>query len=96
MKRFHARIFAPALDHQLRVQPIAIEYLNKHGKIHPKATWNDQSFFGNLMGVLAETNINVVLTFLPIINAEEFNERRHLAEFAENQIRDVILSSQTL
>ena len=93
VKRFHARIFAPALDHQLLVQGIAVQYLDEQGQLHPKVTWNDQSFMGNMIGVLAQPSIRVILTFLPVIDAEQFTERRQLAELVENQIRDVVLSS---
>ena len=92
VKRFHARIFAPALDHQLLVQAIAIQYLDEQGKLHPKVTWSDQSFMRNMMGVLAQPSIQVKLTFLPIIEAQQFSGRRQLAELIENQIRDVVLS----
>lgn len=92
VRRFHARIFAPALDHQLLVQPIAVQYLDDNGKIHPKASWNNQSFFSNLLGVLAQAKIHVVLSYLPIINSQDFTERRQIADVIENQIRDVVLS----
>lgn len=91
VKRFHARIFAPALDHQLLVQPIAVQYLDEHGQPHTKATWSDQSFISNLMGILAEPSLHVVLTFLPVVDAKEFNGRRQLAELVENQIRDIVV-----
>jgi len=93
VKRFHARIFAPALDHQLMVQPIALKYLDKDGQRHPKAAWNNQSFIGNLMGVLAQPSIHVVLTFLPMLDSRQFSERKKLAETIEQQIRDVVLAS---
>ncbi len=48
------------------------------------------------MGVLAQPSIRVVLTFLPVVNAEQFSERRHLAEMLENQIREVVLSDRAI
>ncbi|MEH6455822.1 MAG: lysophospholipid acyltransferase family protein [Cocleimonas sp.] len=96
VKRFHARIFAPALDHQLTVQAIAVQYLDEHGQLHPNASWNDQSFMSNMLGVLAQPSIRVVLTFLPVVDAEQFSERRHLAEKLENQIREVVLSDRAI
>lgn len=96
VKRFHARIFAPALDHQLAVQAIAVQYLDDDGRLHPKASWNDQSFMSNLLGVLAQPSIRVVLTFLPVVDAEQFSERRHLAQLLENQIREVVLSDSVI
>ncbi len=96
VKRFHARIFAPALDHQLLVQPIVVQYLDEEGKSHPKASWNDQSFMSNMMGVLAHHRIYVILTFLPVIDAQQFTGRRQLAELVENKIRNVVLSSNAI
>ena len=94
--RFHARIFAPALDHQLLVQPIAVHYQDEKGQFHPKVVWKDQSFMSNMIGILAQARINVVVTFLPVIDAQNFSERRELAELIENQIRDVVLSSSAM
>ncbi len=96
VKRFHARIFAPALDHQLSVQPIVVQYLDEQGQLHPKAVWNNQSFMSNMLGVLAQPRIRVILTFLPVIDAQQFTERRQLADLVENQIRDVVLSSSAI
>jgi len=93
VRRFHARIFAPALDHQLLVQAIAIQYVDDNGQMHPKALWNDQLFFSNLIGVLGQAKIHAVLTFFPLIEAKNFTERRQLAELVENQIRDIIVSN---
>ncbi len=94
--RFHARIFAPALDHQLLVQPISIRYLDQNGQPHPRAVWLDHSFMHNLLGVLASSNMRVEVNFLPIVDAKAFSGRRQLAELVENQIRDVLLSSSAL
>lgn len=96
VRRFHARIFAPALDHQLMVQPIVLQYLDDNGRVHPKSAWNDQNFFSNLIGVLSQKQIHVVLTYLPILDSTEFKERRHLAESIENQIRGVVLAKPSV
>ena len=96
VRRFHARIFAPALDHKLLIQPIVLQYLDDNGQTHPKAAWNDQNFFSNMLGVLAQPRINVVLTYLPIVDSKEFSERRHIAESVESQIRDVVLSNRAI
>ena len=96
VKHFHARIFAPALDHQLSVQPIVVQYLDEQGQLHPKAVWNNQSFMSNMLGVLAQHRIRVILTFLPVIDAQQFTERRQLADLVENQIRDVVLSTSAI
>jgi len=94
VQRFHARIFAPALDHQLYVQGIAIQYLDKEGKVHQNGSWKDQLFLLNLFGVLAQPSIRAVLTFLPLVDSKDFTQRRKLSEFIERQVRDVILTTK--
>ena len=96
VNRFHARIFAPALEHQLLIQPIAIQYLDDHGQLHPKASWHNQHFMSNLLGVLAQPQIHAVLTFLPMIDAQQFSQRRHVAETAENHIRNIVEANEAL
>lgn len=96
VKRFHARIFAPALDHQLIIQPIAIQYLDEQDQPHSKVSWSTQSFMTNMMGVLAEPSIRVILTFLPAINSQQHTGRRALAEICENQIKDIVLYTSAI
>jgi len=92
LKRFHARIFAPAIDYHLPVQPIAIRYLNKQGELHPKVVWGDESFMHNLMGILGETGIYVEVTFCPIVEGHQFSERKRIAEYAEDQVGQAFYS----
>jgi len=96
VKRFHARIFAPALDHHLLVQPVALQYLDEKNQAHPQVSWVNESFIKNVLGILAQPRIRVILTFLPVIDAKEFKERKQVAEIAENTIRDVVIASQTV
>ena len=94
VKRFHARIFAPAIDHDLLVQPIAIRYLDENGERHPHIEWGDESFMSNLTKILGVSNIHVEIHFLPLLNAGEFFERKHLAEHAYQQIRESVKTSE--
>ena len=96
VRRFHARIFAPVMDHKLSVQPIAVQYLNDKGEPHPSVAWEDQSFMSNLVGIIGETSINVIVTFLPLIPAGEFSERKRIAELSENQIRSIVIGSEKI
>ena len=91
VKRFHPRIFAPALDHALTIQPIAIRYLDEEGKPHPSVVWGDESFLTNLFQVLGEPVIYVKLTFLPRLQASDYSERKHLSEQAHDDIREVVV-----
>ena len=95
VKRFHARIFAPAIDHGLPIQPIALRYLDKKGHHHPKIAWGDESFMANLITILGESTIHVELTFLPVINSKNFSERKQLANQAYEQIRNVVRPQHT-
>jgi 1-acyl-sn-glycerol-3-phosphate acyltransferase len=96
VRRFHARIFAPVMDHNLAVQPIAVQYLNDKGEPHPKILWQDQSFMSNLLGIIGESSINVILTFLPLIPAGEFSERKRIAELCENQIKSIVVKKVSM
>ena len=95
VKRFHARIFAPAIDHHLPVQPIAIRYLDKQGQPNRDIPWMDESFFANLFKILGSDYIVAEITFLPLINSEDFSERKKLADFAYNQVRKIIKDPST-
>lgn len=95
VKKFHARIFAPAIDHNLRVQPIAIRYLTKEGVHHPKVAWGDESFLTNVFDVLGETTIHVEINFLAVIEAKDFLERKHLSEHAYEQVREVVFAKES-
>jgi 1-acyl-sn-glycerol-3-phosphate acyltransferase len=91
VKRFHARLFAPVLDHQLSMQPIAIRYLDKHGKRHPQAAFiNGDTFIPSLLRILGEPRITAEVIFLPALSAENFSERKALASAAQTQIKAVI------
>jgi len=96
VKRFHARIFAPAIDHGLLVQPIAIRYLDQFGERHPHVEWGNESFFSNLTKILSVSDIHVEISFLPLLNASEFSERKQLAEYAYHQIRGHVTAQKKI
>ena len=91
VKRFHARIFAPAIDHQLMVQPVAIRYLDPDGSRHPKLVWKDEPFLSNVFKILGETNIIAEVSFLPILNGADFSQRKQLSELAYNEVRNQVI-----
>ena len=90
VRTFHARIFAPAIDHSLRVQPVAIRYLDEEGNSHPNVVWRDESFLQNVFKILGESSIRVELNFLPILEADKYSERKPLANKAQQQIREIL------
>ena len=94
VKRFHPRLFAAAIDHELSVQPVSIRYLNKEGQRHPKAAFIDQeTFIPNLLKILGDPWITAEVTLLPIISSKDFSTRNQLADPARDQIRRIIRSS---
>jgi len=96
VKRFHARIFAPVIDRELAVQPVAIRYLDENGNHHPSIEWSDESFISNVMKILAETNIHVEVHFLePLVN-HGLSERKKIADISYNLIRGVVKQSDNL
>ncbi len=90
VKRFHARIFAPALDHCIAVQPIAIQYLDQQGNRFKSAAWVNESFLAHLLQILGEKTIQAELTFLQSLESNRFSQRKELAHKAETLIRQVI------
>lgn len=93
--RFHARIFAPAMDHQIPVQPLAIQYLDQYGNHFRGAAWVKESFLHNLFRVLGAKRILVKMIFLPMIDSRQFDQRRNLARHAEQLIRHEVESFHT-
>lgn len=96
VKRFHARIFAPALDYKLRVQPIALRYLDPDGSRHPNIVWGDESFVSNVFKILGESSIIAEITFLPAIDAAEYSERKAVANLAYQAIRDQVVQAKSV
>jgi len=89
VKRFHPRLFAAAIDHELSVQPVSIRYLDKEGQRHPRAAFVDQeAFIPNLLKILGDPWITAEVTLLPKIEAHRLVKRNQLAELARNQIRE--------
>lgn len=81
VERFHARLFAPAIDHGLMVQPVVIRYVHDNGDNHRTLPFVDgESFFSNLWTVLGERNIQAIVVFLAPVSGAEYSERRPLAE----------------
>lgn len=91
VRRFHARLFAPVIDHKLDVQPISIRYLDHQNRRHSKAPFIDnERFLPNLMTILGEPSITVEVTFLPVLPSTGFSARKPLADQAHAQIRFIV------
>lgn len=91
--RFHARLFAPAIDHGHPVQPVAIRYLPSDPQQlgqHPAAPWvDDASLGGHIRKLLRLDGITVQLTVCPAIDPQG-KERRELAEQCHAQISQAL------
>ena len=90
VKHFHARIFAPAVTHQLTVQAIALRYTDAQGCFHPDVIWGDESFLTNMLVILGQRDIHVEVHFLDIISGTEYSERKKVADAAFQQITAVV------
>jgi len=85
--RFHARLFAPAIDRGLWVQPVALRYFQADGGAHRKLPFVDrQPFFSNLWAVLGERRVLAKVAFAEPIDGGAYDERRPLAGLAHARV----------
>ena len=90
VKRFHPRLFAAAIDHDLLVQPVAIRYFHSDGTRHESLPFVDnQSFFSNLWHVLGEKRALAEVTFFEPVSGGDHAERRPLADRVHAQVASV-------
>lgn len=97
--RFHARLFAPAIDHGHPVQPVAIRYLppdpQQPGQ-HPVAPWvDDASLVGHIRKLLRLQGITVQITMCAGIDPAG-KDRRSLAELSHSAITRALGQSGVL
>ena len=85
VRTFHARIFQPALDSSVPVQPIALRYTRGGQLAHSVPFRADEGFLFNVLRLLGESGGVAEVHFLPII-AVEGMPRRALAEAARAAI----------
>jgi len=87
--RFHARMFAAALDHSYPVQPIALRYLPENKTDvgnHPWAPWiDDAGLGGHLKKLLRLKELRVAVIFCPVISPDG-HDRRGLAQASHSAI----------
>jgi len=85
VRTFHARIFQPALDASVPVQPIALRYTRDGQLAHSVPFRLNEGFLTNFLRLLGESGGVAEVHFLPII-AVEGMPRRALAESARAAI----------
>ncbi len=86
VKRFHARLFAAAVDVGIAVQPVAIRYLKNGEHFHEITFLPGESFVANVLRLLAQAPVIVEAFILEPIGAEGI-ARRELAMRAEIAVR---------
>ncbi len=87
VRTFHARLFAPAFDAGVAVQPVALRYPGRDGLTHPAVPYVDQqSLWDNLKALLAESGVQAEIHFLPPMTTTG-TDRKALAAACEQQIR---------
>ncbi|MBU0654894.1 MAG: 1-acyl-sn-glycerol-3-phosphate acyltransferase [Gammaproteobacteria bacterium] len=93
VRTFHARLFAPAFDANVPVQPVAIRYPQADGQTNPLVPYVDQQSLGeNLKAILGEKELHAEIHFLPLVYPVGM-DRKTLAAQCEQQVRGVVLNS---
>lgn len=83
---FHARIFQPAVEAGVPIQPVALRY-GAHGQAQTIVAFGPhESFFANFMRLLGEPTRPVDVCFLEPIYPDQIQGRRHIAEMARARI----------
>lgn len=86
VRRFHSRLYQPALRTHAHIQAVAIAYPHAAG-VNPAAPFvGDDNLARHMWRLLAEPSIDVTLTFLPRVTAAGFGSRRAVAEYTRAQI----------
>ena len=85
VKRFHARMFAAAIESRVPVQPVMLRYL-RDGKPYPEVTFlPDEHFGANLFRLLRQRPCVAEVHILPEIPSEG-RQRKELAAQAEEAV----------
>jgi 1-acyl-sn-glycerol-3-phosphate acyltransferase len=83
---FHARIFQPAVEAGVPVQPVALRY-GAHGQAQTVVAFAPgESFFGNFLRLLGEPSRQAEVCFLEPIYPDQVQGRRQIAETARARI----------
>ena len=86
VKRFHARMFAAAIDADKPVQPVMLRYLRDGARYDAITFLPNEHFMGNFCRLLMQKNCTVDVQVLPLIEAAGM-QRRQLAGEAERRVR---------
>lgn len=89
VRRFHPRLFGSAISAEVPVLPVALGYPHPQG-VNPVAPFVDDDTMGrHAWRVLGERNVNVAVSFLPVLVTRD-SDRRSLSDGARQSIADVV------
>jgi 1-acyl-sn-glycerol-3-phosphate acyltransferase len=83
---FHARIFQPAVEAEVPVQPVALRYGVRGDAQQIVAFGAKESFFANFLRLLGEPSRVADICFLEPIFPDQVQGRRQIAETARARI----------
>lgn len=89
VRTFHARIFQPAVDADVPVQPIALRYTRTGELAHSVPFREHENFLQNFFRLLGEEGGTAEVHFLSVVPLAG-NARRALAQTARTQIAAVV------
>jgi 1-acyl-sn-glycerol-3-phosphate acyltransferase len=89
VRTFHARIFQPALDAAVPVQPIALRYVRDGQLAHSVPFRENEGFLSNFLRLLGEAGGVAEVHFMPILESTD-QPRRSLAMGARASIAAIV------
>lgn len=85
---FRSPLMQPALDCQVLIHPVYLQYLDEKGHITNVAAYCDEISFGkSLWALLGNEGTSISLHYLPAIQVEKKSDRRVIARQIEEEIR---------
>jgi 1-acyl-sn-glycerol-3-phosphate acyltransferase len=88
---FHANLFEAAIEAEVPVQPYAVRYVDRAGRLHPAADFiGDMTFVQSLLAVLKAGGMTAQLRLLPPIATAKHAHRRELADAARHAIAQAL------
>ncbi len=83
---FHANLFEAAIDAGVPIQPVALRYLDRQGKLHSEIDYTGDITFGqSMMRILRSPAVQAQVILLPAI-ASDIGNRRVLALATQRRI----------
>ncbi len=92
VRRFHARLLGPAIEHDFAVQPVALRYRDaRHQPSEAVPFVDDMTLMQSVWRTLTAKKLVVDIHFLPALQGGDFEERKKLAAALEGAIRASIV-----